>query len=142
MGNLFCPVIASHITGFARAQLLALTHTLDLGDDVVAYATDSILTRLSVSNKHISEDLGGLKLADHGKDLFTIQNGIKRLNGEWTLRGIGYDKVNKVPIENTATRDTPDGRVVMELRRLRPVRLKSAILRGRIQDVGKFQTFT
>ena len=79
MGNLFCPVIASHITGFTRAQLLTLTHSLDLGDDVVAYATDSILTRRSISNKHISEDLGGLKIADRGKDLFTIQNGIKRL---------------------------------------------------------------
>ena len=58
------------------------------------------------------------------------------------LRGIGYDRVSKVPVENTATRETPDGRVIMELRRLRPVRLKSAILRGRIQDVGKFRTFT
>ena len=143
MGNLFCPVIASHITGFTRAQLLTLTHALDLGDDVVAYATDSILTRRSISNKMIiGNELGGLKLADHGKDLFTIQNGIKRLNGHWKLRGIGYDKVSKVPVENTATRETHDGRVVMELKRLRPIRLKSAILRCRIGDVGKFQTFT
>lgn len=44
----------------------------------------------------------------------TIQNGIKRLDGDWKLRGIGYDKVNKVPVENTATRETRDGRVVME----------------------------
>jgi hypothetical protein len=144
MGNLFCPVIASHITGFTRAQLLALTHSLGLADNdnVVAYATDSILTRRSIPNKLISNDLGGLKMADHGNDLFTIQNGIKRLNGHWKLRGIGYDNVSKVSVENTATKETPDGRVVMELRRLRPVRLKSAILRGRIQDVGKFQTFT
>jgi DNA polymerase family B len=142
MGNLYCPVIPSHITGFTRAHLLRLTHSLGIDEDVVAYATDSILTRYNLQGGLFSNDLGGIKLADHGKDLFTIQNGIKRLNGNWKLRGIGYDKVSKVPVENTATRETDDGRVVMELKRLRPVRLKSAILRGRIRDVGKFQTFT
>ena len=142
IGNLYCPVISSHITGFTRAQLLTLTHEQEIVDDVVAYATDSILTRHSLPGGLFSNNLGGIKLADHGRDLFTIQNGIKRLNGHWKLRGIGYDNVSKVPVENTATKETPDGRVVMELRRLRPVRLKSAILRGRIQDVGKFQTFT
>lgn len=50
--------------------------------------------------------------------------------------------MTKVAVENTKTWQTADGGVVMELKRLRPVRLKSAILRDHIQNVGKFQTFT
>lgn len=140
MGNLFCPVIAAHVTGYTRAQLLSLTHTYGLEQDLVAYATDSITTRKTLPSV-ITNDLGGLKLADQSSDMFSIQNGFRRSNGKWKLRGIGFDKAQKVEIEHIDTIETRDGRVVLVLERKKPQRLKSAIRRGAIHEIGKFRTF-
>lgn len=140
MGNLFCPVIAAHVTGYTRAQLLSLIHTYGLEQDLVAYATDSITTKKTLPSV-ITNDLGGLKLADQASDMFSIQNGFRRSNGKWKLRGIGFDKTQKVEIEHVDTIETRDGRVVLVLERKKPQRLKSAIRRGAIQEIGKFKTF-
>lgn len=44
-------------------------------------------------------------------------------------------------IEHIDTLETTDGRVVLILERKKPQRLKSAIRRGLIEEVGKFKTF-
>ena len=142
MGNLFCPVIASHVTGFTRAQLFSTIHDHDLEHDLVAYATDSITTRKQLNSGFESDNLGEMKLANQANDMIMIQNGMTRINGKWKLRGVGIDTSKSIPIEHVKTRETKDGRVVITLQRLRPQRLKSAILRGRIKDIGKFQTYT
>jgi hypothetical protein len=58
-----------------------------------------------------------------------------------TVRGLGFDKEKNVAIEHVDTIETADGRVVMVLERQRPQRMKSAILRGGIQDIGKLKTY-
>jgi hypothetical protein len=141
MGNLHCPVIASHITGFTRAQLLTVTHAHNMESDVAAYATDSITVRRPISNL-TGDSLGGMKLAKQANDMFMIQNGMVRTNGNWKVRGMGFDREKNIPIEHVKTTETGDGRVVITLQRKRPQRLKSAIIRGRIVDIGKFQTYT
>ena len=45
MGNLFNPIIASYITGFARAQLYDFVRKNGIDRNVVFFATDSICTR-------------------------------------------------------------------------------------------------
>jgi hypothetical protein len=142
MGNLFCPVIASHVTGFTRAQLFSAIHTHDLEHDLVAYATDSITTRKQMDSSFASDNLGEMKLANQANDMFMILNGMTRTNSKWKLRGVGIDTAKSMPIEHVNTAETSDGRVVIVLQRLRPQRLKSAILRGRIKDIGKFLIYT
>jgi len=83
-----------------------------------------------------------MKLANQASDMFMIQNGMVRINGKWKLRGVGFDRNKNIPIEHVNTVETKEGRVVITLQRSRPQRLKSAILRGRIKDIGKFQTYT
>ena len=141
MGNLFCPVIAAHITGFTRAQLFSKIHAYDLEEEVISFATDSITTAKPLPGI-VCNDLGVMKLADSASDMFCIQNGFRRSNGNWKLRGLGFDKEKKVEIEHKDTIETADGRVVLVLERKRPQRLKSAILTGRLHDIGKFRTFT
>lgn len=140
MGNLFGPVIASHIPGFTRAQLFSTIHEYNLEEDTVSFATDSITTTRPMPGM-VSNDLGGMKLADSFKDLCCIQNGFRKSNGNWKIRGLGFDKEKNVPIEHIDTIETADGRLVIVLERQRPQRLKSAILRGRIKDIGKFKTY-
>jgi hypothetical protein len=48
----------------------------------------------------------------------------------------------KYSIEHIKTTERKDGSIAITLRRLRPQRLKSAIKQGRIQDIGKFRTYT
>ncbi|MEO9293971.1 MAG: hypothetical protein ABI347_00010 [Nitrososphaera sp.] len=61
----------------------------------------------------LRNDLGGLKLAEQSNDMFSIQNGFRRSNGKWKLRGLGYDKEKKIEIEHVDTIETRDGRVVL-----------------------------
>ena len=140
MGNLFCPVIAAHTTGFTRAQLFTTVNTYGLQEEITAFATDSITTMRPLPGI-VTNDLGGMKLADSCKDLYSIQNGFRRSNGNWKLRGLGFDKEKNVAIEHVNTIETPDGRVVLVLERQRPQRLKSAILRGKIKEIGKFKMY-
>lgn len=138
MGNLFCPVIASHITGVTRAQLFTMVHEKSLEENMVSFATDSITTVKPLPGI-VSNDLGGMKLADSASDMYCIQNGFRKSNGKWKLRGLGYDKERKIEIEHKESVETPDGRVILVLERKRPQRLKSAILRERIHDIGRFK---
>lgn len=140
VGNLFCPVIAAHTTGFTRSQLFTTINAYGLDEDTAAFATDSITTTRPLPGI-ATNDLGGMKQAESCNDLFCIQNGFRRSKGKWKLRGLGFDKEKNVAIEHVDTIETPDGRVVMILERQRPQRLKSAILRGRIHDIGKFKTY-
>lgn len=74
--------------------------------------------------------------------MFMIQNGLVRADGNWKIRGMGIDKSKNIPMEHINTTETKDGRVVITPQRLRPQRLKSAVIRGRISDIGKFQPYT
>lgn len=68
MGNLFCPIISSHITGFTRTQLVSSTYANDPQEDIQAYATDSILIKHPLSNgNYISDDLGEMKSSDQAR---------------------------------------------------------------------------
>jgi hypothetical protein len=69
MGNLFCPVIASHITGFTRAQLFSIIHNHEVEHDLVAYATDSITTRRLLDSSFASDNLGQMKLSNQATDI-------------------------------------------------------------------------
>lgn len=111
-----------------------------LEEETAAFATDSITTTRPLPGI-ATNDLGGMKLADSRSDLYCIQNGFRRSNGNWKLRGLGFDKEKNVAIEHVDTIETPDGRVIMVLERQRPQRLKSAIKRGRIGDIGKFKLY-
>ncbi|MDH3657447.1 MAG: hypothetical protein OEM77_04855 [Nitrosopumilus sp.] len=44
IGNLFSPVIASTITGMTRAMLYEFVQKHGIENDVVSFATDSIIT--------------------------------------------------------------------------------------------------
>jgi hypothetical protein len=61
--------------------------------------------------------------------------------GAMGLETTGFDKEKNVAIEHVDTIETPDGRVALVLERRRPQRIKSAIKRGKIQDIGKFKTY-
>lgn len=140
MGNLFCAVIAAHTTGFTRAQLFTALNTYSLQEETAAFATDSITTTRPLPGI-ATNVLGGMKLADSCNDLYCIQNGFRRSNGNWKLRGLGFDKEKNVAIEHVDTVETSDGRVVLVLERQRPQRLKSAIKSGKIREIGKFKIY-
>ena len=131
---------ARFFTGVIRAQLFTMIHEQGLEEDTVSFATDSVTT-VKPLPRIVSHDLGGMKLADSASDLYCIQNGFRRSNGNWKLRGLGFDKEKKVEIEHKDTIETLDGRVVLVLERKRPQRIKSAIRRGKLHDICKFQTF-
>jgi hypothetical protein len=74
-GLLFCPVLASYITAQTRAQLLrTCMHNFD---DVIAFATDSILTTKCFIEE--SNDLGSWKLETEGEALILM-------SGVYTIR--------------------------------------------------------
>ena len=74
MGNLFNPVIASYITGFARAQLYKFVKDHHLENDIVAFATDSIACRKKIVGLN-SEKLGEMKLDNEANDVYFLSNG-------------------------------------------------------------------
>jgi len=85
--NLFSPVIASTITGVTRDMLYQFVNKRVIANDVVSFATDSIITskKLGVN----STKLGGFAYENSGNDVYVLQNGIYRFNGKWKKRGIG-----------------------------------------------------
>lgn len=132
IGNLFNPVIFAFITGFTRAQLYRFVIKNGLERDIVAFATDSICTTRDLSLK--SSKLGAFSLDKSGEDARYLQNGIYYINGKWKERGLGT--LNGRRIEHAETIEK-DGRLYLKLEVTRSTRLRSSILRGRIQDIGK-----
>lgn len=135
IGNMFSPVIASQITGKARAMLYDFVMKNDLEQDVVSFATDSIITtkKLDINSDH----LGGFKYENSGDDVYVLQNGIYRFNGKWKKRGIG--NLGNKQIEHLDTVEK-DGKLYQVMKVMKVNRLKSAILSNAIKDIGKFST--
>jgi hypothetical protein len=140
MGNLFNPVIASYITGFARSQLYRFMKENNLENDVVAFATDSIAIRKKIPNLH-SEKLGEMKLDKEANDVIFLSNGFYRFNGIWKKRGIGYDNEKKQEIEHEGTRVDKDGNLYIKVKTTRTTHIKSGILFNRLKDVGKIEEY-
>jgi hypothetical protein len=136
MGNLFCPVVASHITGFVRARLYKFMRQHGLERDLVAFATDSVACRckLPIGN---SDRLGEMKLDKCGKDVYFLSNGFYRFNGVWKLRGVGYDYAKKVEVENVRVRKGPDGQLYIGLATTKTVHIRTGIWYNKLDDVNK-----
>ena len=135
IGNLFSPVIASTITGTTRAMLYDFVQKHGIEDDVVSFATDSIITtkKLDVN----SVDLGCFAFENSGNDVYVLQNGIYRFNGKWKKRGIG--NLGNRQIEHLDTIEK-DGNLYQVMKVLRVNRLRTAILTDSINQIGKFKT--
>lgn len=134
IGNLFNPVIFAFITGYTRAQLYRFAVDNGLERDVVAFATDFICTTRDLNLK--SSRLGEFSLDKSGDDAYYLQNGIYRFNGRWKERGLG--SLNGKTFEHVDT-IKKDGRLYLKLQVTRSARLRFAILRGRIEDIGKME---
>jgi len=137
IGNLFNPVIFAYITGYTRAKLYRFILDHDIKKDLVSFATDSILVTQEI--KTDSEKLGEFGFDGSGDDVFQLQNGIGRMNGKWKLRGLG--KLGKKEVEHVATREK-DGRLYIEYEIKRTKQLASAIIQGKINDIGKIKIET
>jgi len=135
IGNLFSPVISATITGTTRAMLYNFVRKYGIEDDVVSFATDSIITtkKLDVN----SSDLGGWEYENSGNDVYVLQNGIYRFNGKWKKRGIG--NLGNRQIEHLDTIEK-DGNLYQVMKVLRVNRLRTSILSDSICDIGKFKT--
>jgi len=135
IGNLFSPVIASTITGTTRAMLYEFVQKYGIEENVVSFATDSIITtkKLDVN----SVDLGEFAYENSGNDVYVLQNGIYRFNGKWKKRGIG--NLGNRQIEHLDTIEK-DGNLYQVMKVLRVNRLRTAILTDSIDQIGKFKT--
>ena len=71
---MFSPVIASTITGTTRAMLYEFVHNYGIEDDVVSFATDSIITTRKLNID--SAKLGEFAYQNSGIDVYVLQNGI------------------------------------------------------------------
>lgn len=134
IGNLFNPVIFSFITGFVRAQLYRFVIENDMEKDVVAFATDSIITRKKLDVD--STRLGDFKLEKSADDVFVLQNGFYRFDGKWKQRGLG--KLSGKEIEHLDTFEK-NGKLFYRFKVKRNTKLRSAILQNRIQDIGRIK---
>ncbi len=140
-GNLFNPVIASFITGFARAQLYKFIRDNNLENYVVAFATDSIAIQKKISNLN-SEKLGEMKLDKKAEDVYYLSNGYYRFNGIWKNRGIGNDPNEKnVEIEHKDTIENNEGQLYIEVETTQLQKLKSAIIRNLHKDIGVIRKY-
>ncbi len=139
-GNLFNPIIASYITGFARAQLYSFVVENDLENDVVAFATDSVASRKKIEGLD-SMRLGEMKLDKSGTDAIFLSNGFYRINDTWKKRGVGYDNVKKQEIEHMDSRIDEDGQFYIMLGATKMTHIKSGILFNRLKDVGKIEQY-
>lgn len=137
MGNMFCPVVASYITGYVRAHLYKFMRQHNLEQkDLVAFATDSVATRRKLSIAD-SDRLGEMKLDRAGKDVYYLSNGFYRFNAAWKLRGVGYDHEKKVEVENVSVRQSKDGQLYIGLVTTKTVHLRTGIRYNKLDDVNK-----
>ncbi|MCV0372452.1 MAG: DNA polymerase [Nitrosarchaeum sp.] len=135
IGNLFSPVISSTITGTTRAMLYDFVEKYGIENDVVSFATDSILTTKKLNID--SSDLGGWAFENSGDDAYVLQNGIFRLDKIWKKRGIG--NLGNRQIEHLDTIEK-NGQLYQVMKVLRVNRLRTAILSNSINEIGKFKT--
>ena len=133
IGNLFCPVIASTITGTARAMLYDFVKTYGIEKDVVSFSTDSIISTKKIDVN--SSKLGSFALEHSANDVYVLQNGIYRFNGLWKKRGIG--NIGNKQIEHLDTIEK-NGKLYQVFKVLRVNRLRTSILSNNISDIGKF----
>jgi hypothetical protein len=140
MGNLFNPVIASFITGYARAHLYRFMKENKLERDVVAFATDSIACRKKIPNLN-SKKLGEMKLDNQGNDTYFLSNGFYRINDVWKKRGIGYDTEKKIDIEHLDTKIDKKGQLYITVQTTKTTHIKGGIVYDRISDIGKIETY-
>ena len=135
IGNLFSPIIASSITGMTRAMLYDFVQKYGIENDVVSFATDSIITTKKLNID--STKLGDFSYDNSGNDVYVLQNGIYRFNGKWKKRGIG--NIGNSQIEHLDTIEK-NGQLYQVMKVLRVNRLRTAILSNSIGDIGKFKT--
>jgi len=135
IGNLFCPIIASTITGTTRAMLYDFVIKHGIERETVSFATDSIITTKKIDVN--SSVLGDFALENSGSDVYVLQNGIYRFNGHWKKRGIG--NLGSKQIEHIDTIEK-DGKLYQVLKILRSGRLRTSILSDDISAIGKFTT--
>lgn len=140
MGNLFNPVIAAYITGFARAQLYKFVRENNIEKDVVAFATDSVAYKKKIPNLD-SKDLGEMKLDKFGFDTYFLSNGFYYINGVWKNRGIGYDTERKIDIQHLDTKIDQNGDLYITIQTTRTPHIKGAITFNKIDDIGKIETY-
>ncbi len=136
MGNLFCPVIASYITGFVRGQLYQFMRDHNLEQNVVAFATGSIAVRRKIPIP-VSDRLGEMKLDECASNVYFLSNGFYRFNGKWKQRGVGYDYEKKVEIEHVQTRIGKDGQLYIGLQTTKTVHIKTGIRYNKLDEVNK-----
>ena len=137
IGNIFCPVIASTITGTARAMLYEFVKQHKLEDSIVSFATDSIITTQKLDMD--SNRLGQFKLDNMADDVYIIQTGFYRFNNFWKGRGVGRNIKNEI-IYNSKCYEQ-DGRFYQRLKVLRVNKLRMMLIQKRFSDVGKFQYY-
>ncbi|MGI0074155.1 MAG: DNA polymerase [Nitrosotalea sp.] len=140
MGNLFNPVIASYITGFARAQLYKFVKDHQLEKYVVAFATDSIACRKKIPCID-SKKLGEMKLDKEGHDVYFLSNGFYLFNGMWKNRGIGYDTEKKAEIEHLDTKIDKDGNLYITVKTTKTTHIKSGIIYNKLDKIGKIEEY-
>lgn len=135
IGNLFSPIIASSITGNTRAMLYEFVQKQGIENEVVSFATDSIITtrKLNVD----STQLGEFAYENSGDDVYVLQNGIYRFNKKWKKRGIG--NLGNKQIEHLDTLEK-NGQLYQVMKVNRVNRLRTAILTNSVDQIGKFQT--
>ncbi len=133
-GNIFNPVIFSHITGYARAQLYNMVKEHEIEHEVVSFATDSICTthKLDVN----STKLGEFSFDDEANDVEVLQNGIYRFNDTWKKRGLG--KLDGKDIEHLDTFEK-DEKLYIKYTEKRNTTLKMAIIQNKISEIGKIK---
>ena len=140
MGNLFNPVIASFITGFARAQLYKFVKDHKLEKDVVAFATDSIACRKKIAGLD-SKRLGEMKLDKEADDVYFLSNGFYLFDGKWKNRGIGYDTERKVEIEHLDTKVDEKGDLHITVKTTKTTHIKSGIIYNKLDKIGRIEEY-
>jgi len=134
IGSLFNPVLFATITGKTRAQLYEFVCKNNLEKSIVSFATDSICTTKELNLN--SDKLGELSFEKSANDVFYLQNGLYRFDGQWKQRGLG--KLGRKQIEELKVYEK-DGKLFTKFKILRPSRLRQSILENRISDIGKFK---
>ena len=127
-GNLFNPIICAYITGYTRAQLYSFVRQNNLEQDVVAFATDSIMARRKIEGLN-SKALGEFKYEKSGL-VILLSNGIYSFDGEWKQRGIGSDK--GIEISHKDTYIDKKGRLLLNLSVKRVTKFRTAWRQNRL----------
>lgn len=137
IGSLFNPILFSFITGYTRAMLYRFVCKNNLENDTVAFATDSICTTRKININ--SDRLGEFSLDTKGDDCYFLQNGFYRINEKWKQRGFGSLKGREIEHLETFEKDE---KLFYKFEIKRSGRLRSNIISGKIEDIGKIKVHT